>query len=179
MARRAFDYRKSQVTKGDGMRLVLALSALLIASNAIADGIRIAIDSTPENPPLISGTTNLPDGAEFQAFLRGDLPACLPTCGFDATATVSSECFHVGPYLRDDLTKLPLDDYTVDLITGVKPPFVGARKPDGSFDDVIKFTARLSVTRNSVRLVFGSARIMPLHGDAQYLADEVKHGHAP
>jgi uncharacterized protein YecT (DUF1311 family) len=108
--------------------------AALAARNRADDPESITVDmsvtATPTNPPVIMGTTNLPEGTVLGIVLRGDLPACVPRCGFQGFTTVQNGRFTIGSELFGDEALLA-DSYTVEVVT------VGAFKQSQNVQSVI------------------------------------------
>ena len=75
--------------------------------------VEMSVAATPTNPPVIMGSTNLPDGAFLSVYLLGDPPACVPDCGLQYnSATVQTGRFTTtlqGPH------QLISDFYTIDV----------------------------------------------------------------
>jgi TPR repeat protein len=75
--------------------------------------IEMSVAATPTNPPVIMGSTNLPDGTILSVYLLGDPPACVPDCGLQYNSpTVQSGRFSAtlqGP------RPLISDSYTIDI----------------------------------------------------------------
>lgn len=77
--------------------------------------VEMSVAATPTNPPVIVGSTNLPDGTILTVYLLGDPPACVPRCGLEYnTATVQNGRFTSS--LRGP-SPLISDSYTVDIVT--------------------------------------------------------------
>ena len=80
--------------------------------NAIV--VNMTVGVTSANPPVIMGTTNLPDGTILHIFLKGDLPACVPRCGFMHNTTVENGRFTIGSELTGAEKLIP-DSYTIEV----------------------------------------------------------------
>jgi uncharacterized protein len=81
--------------------------------------VEMSIAATPTNPPVIMGTTNLPDETILSVHLLGDPPACVPDCGLEYNAaTVQNGRFTTtlkGPH------PLISDAYTIDIAVAGSP----------------------------------------------------------
>lgn len=93
----------------------------LAEPSAIVVEMSVAVTTT--NPPVITGSTNLPDGTKLMVHLLGDPPACVPRCGIEyESATVQS-----GRFTTSLKGSLPLisGSYTIDIVmAGVQPKAV-------------------------------------------------------
>jgi hypothetical protein len=75
--------------------------------------VEMSVAATPTNPPVIMGSTNLPDGAILSVYLLGDPPACVPDCGLQYnSATVQSGRFTTTLQGAHPLIS---DSYTIDV----------------------------------------------------------------
>ena len=89
-------------------------SGEMIVQDPNAITIEMSVAVTPTNPPVIMGSTNLPDGTKLMVMLVGDPPACIPRCGlFYAPATVQNGRF------TSSLSPPPIisGSYTIDIVT--------------------------------------------------------------
>lgn len=79
---------------------------------------------TSSNPPLISGTSNLPNGTRLIVDMIGDPPSCAPRCGFGFRfASVNNGRFTIGLDLTGPAPLVP-DSYTIniDMMASVQDP---------------------------------------------------------
>jgi hypothetical protein len=135
---------------------------------------RIAITGASSNPPVITGTTNLPDGTHLSAFIRGDFPKCAPRCGFQYHAIPEHGQFRAVIDLPEAENSVPPDLYTVDIIVTIPPPFHPI--PTWGSDNLAKYTSRILVEPRSSSLVQNSGRFVAAV-DPEYDAEEIEHGH--
>jgi uncharacterized protein YecT (DUF1311 family) len=78
--------------------------------------VQISLTSTSTNPPVITGTTNLPPNAKLIVNLRGDPPRCVPKCGIGyGSATVEGGRFTAT---IGQASPLISGSYTVDILMG-------------------------------------------------------------
>jgi len=75
----------------------------------------MAVKVTSANPLTIVGTTNLPTGTDLSLIVNGDLPACIPRCGFGSVSTKVRD----GRFIFRIAVGQPLipDAYTADIVT--------------------------------------------------------------
>jgi uncharacterized protein YecT (DUF1311 family) len=107
----------ADVVKGVGS-VALAAPRDIMDSEA-QDGavfVQISVTASPTNPPVITGTTNLPPNAKLIVNLRGDPPRCVPKCGIGyGTATVEGGRFTAT---TGQASPLISGSYTVDISMG-------------------------------------------------------------
>jgi len=93
--------------------------AALVDPNSIT--VDMSVSVTSANPPVVQGTTNLPDGTTMQVLLKGDMPACFPRCGFMYNkTTVKNGRFTVGAELTGAEKLIP-DSYTIEINVSGEP----------------------------------------------------------
>lgn len=77
--------------------------------------VEMSFSADSANPPVISGSTNLPDGTQLTMLLTGQLPACAPRCGWEYDiSTVQGGRFTARP---KGSTPLMPGSYTIDVAT--------------------------------------------------------------
>jgi RNA polymerase subunit RPABC4/transcription elongation factor Spt4 len=77
--------------------------------------VSMAVRVTSANPLIIVGTTNLPTGTDLSLIVNGDLPACIPRCGFGSVSTKVRD----GRFIFRIAVDQPLipDAYMADIVT--------------------------------------------------------------
>ncbi|MGA3242386.1 MAG: hypothetical protein ABSG03_39575 [Bryobacteraceae bacterium] len=77
--------------------------------------VEMSVSVTSENPPVITGTTNLPNGTVLSVFMFGEPPACVPHCGIGPADTIVQDGrFTIGTKLTGT-EKLLTALYTIDV----------------------------------------------------------------
>jgi hypothetical protein len=140
--------------------------------------VRISISNVTSNPPVITGTTNLPDGTSLGdgQYLRGDFPKCAPRCGFALSGgTVEHGKFEIAVKFRDGESFVPPDFYTVDIIVNTPAP-LHSITAWGS-NNLVKYTFRILAGPTFSSILPDSGRFVSAV-DPDYDADEIRHGHS-
>jgi hypothetical protein len=82
--------------------------------------VEMSVTATSANPPVITGTTNLPNGTVLSVFMFGEPPACVLWCsiggarGLGVDAIVENGRFTIGTELTGT-EKLLADTYKIDV----------------------------------------------------------------
>jgi hypothetical protein len=97
------------------------MSANYDTSNSLS--VEMSAEITSDNPPLIKGSTNLPDGTELIVHLLDDPPRCDLECGLEyKNVTVENGRFSAFP---KDQSVLNPGVHTIDIVT----PFADRQPP--------------------------------------------------
>jgi hypothetical protein len=83
---RVFDQAFTAWNEETGRQQLVAAPAAASDPNSLA--VEMSVTATSENPPVVKGTTNLPNGTVLSIFLFGEPPACVPHCGIGPADTV-------------------------------------------------------------------------------------------
>jgi hypothetical protein len=111
----AFDQVFTAWNEESGRQQIAAAPAAAAATDPNLLTIEMSVTATHENPPVITGSTNLPNGTVLSVFMFGEPPACVPHCGIGpADTVVQNGRFTIGTKLTGT-EKLLAAFYKIDV----------------------------------------------------------------
>jgi hypothetical protein len=114
----AFDQAFTAWNEETGRHQIATAPAATSDPNSLA--VEMSVTATSANPPVITGTTNLPNGTVLSVFMFGEPPACVLWCiiggarGLGVDAIVENGRFTIGTELTGT-EKLLADTYKIDV----------------------------------------------------------------
>jgi hypothetical protein len=109
----AFDRIFTAWNEETGRQQITAAPAAASDPNSLA--VEMSVTASSENPPVITGTTNLPSGTILSVMMVGEAPGCVPRCGIGpADTVVENGRFTIGTKLTGT-EKLLAAFYKIDV----------------------------------------------------------------